>query len=262
MSFPEFDITGRKILLVGAARGIGRGVADVLAEAGAEVAIASFNLTSAQKAATEINAAGGKARAYAADATKAPDMERLAGEVLKDLGGIDVLVNCVGDHLGKPVVARPGMKEEGMNEAEWHHIVDLNLTQAFTGSKAVGPHMLRQGRGVVINLSGVAAFRARPARSAYGSAKAALVAFTQANALEWAPFGVRVNSIAPGLFPDPSQLSKEDLKDRSERALPNVPLRRVGKLREVGFLALYLASDASAYVTGQTFCIDGGASIG
>lgn len=261
MMIPEYDIAGRNILLVGAARGIGKGVAQVLAEAGAQVAIASINPESAKKAAADIGSAGGKACAFAADATQAADMDRLALDVLNAFGRLDVLVNCVGDSLGKPLVARPGKSEEGMNEADWHKIVDINLTEAFTGCKAFGPHFLGQGGGTIINISGIAAFRPAPTRSAYAAAKAAVVGFTQAMALEWAPYQVRVNAIAPGSFPDPEQLGAEAMQQRHALAASRVPLGRIGKLREVGLLALYLASDALAYVTGQTFCIDGGASI-
>ncbi|MBI4189996.1 MAG: SDR family oxidoreductase [Betaproteobacteria bacterium] len=268
MNIPEYDVTGRKVMLVGAARGIGKAIALVLAEAGAEVAIASLNIKSASTAASEISSLGGKAVAYAADATKYDDMERLAGEVLDSFGAVDVLVNCVGDSIGKPIVRRPGRTEEGMTEAEWRFILDVNLTQAFTGCKAFGSHFLQRRRGSIINISGTAALQARAARSAYAAgkpisayaaAKAGVVSFTEATALEWAPFGVRVNSIAPGSFPDPVQMTPEDY--RREAQASGVPLGRVGRLREVGLLALYLASDASAYVTGQTWCIDGGASV-
>lgn len=261
MSLPEFDISGQRILLVGASRGIGKGVARVLAEAGAEVAIASLNLASAEKAAADIRASGGKACAFAADATRAGDMERLATEVLGRWGGIDCLVNCVGDSIGKPVVARPGRTEQGMSETEWHGIVDINLTQAFAGCRAFGPQFLKQGHGSVINISGIAALRPTAERAAYGAAKAALTAFTTATALEWAPWKVRVNAIAPGLFPDPEQLKPEALKQRQDAAAARVPLGRIGNTREVGLMALYLASNAAAYVTGQTFCIDGGVSV-
>ena len=262
MTLPrEFDISGQRILLVGASRGIGKGIARVLAEAGAEVAIASLNLASAEKAAADIRASGGKASAFAADATKAGDMERLAAEVLGRWGGIDCLVNCVGDSIGKPVVARPGKNEIGMSEADWHDIVDINLTQAFAGCKAFGPQFLKQGHGSVINISGIAAIRPAPERAAYGAAKAALTAFTRATALEWAPWQVRVNAIAPGLFPDAEQITPEALQQRQAAAATRVPLGRVGQTREVGLMALYLASPASAYVTGQTFSIDGGSSI-
>ncbi|MDO8751214.1 MAG: SDR family NAD(P)-dependent oxidoreductase [Dehalococcoidia bacterium] len=261
MNIPEYDIAGRKVLLVGAARGIGKGIALVLAEAGAEVAIASLNIKSAADTASEITSYKGKAVAFAADATKAGDMERLAREVLASFGPLDVLVNCVGDAIGKPVVKLPGQLTEGMTGDEWRFIVDVNLTQAFTSCRAFGPHLLEQRHGSVINISGVAAFRAAAARSAYDAAKAGLVRFTEALALEWAPYRVRVNSIAPGSFPDPAQVTPEAFQQRDAAAATRVPLGRVGRLREVGLLALYLASDASAYVTGQTWCIDGGASV-
>jgi NAD(P)-dependent dehydrogenase (short-subunit alcohol dehydrogenase family) len=262
MKLREYDITGRKVLLIGAARGIGKGIASVLAEAGADTAIASLNIGSATSAVDEIRASGGKAVAYAADATKLADMERLAEQVLREFGAIDILVNCVGDAIPKPLVARPGLSESGMSEAEWRFILDVNLTQAFTSCKAFGPHFLQQRRGSIINISGIAAVRAGPMRSAYSAAKAGVVSFTEVMALEWAPFGVRVNAIAPGTFPDPAQMTAEKFAERDAQAASRgVPLARVGRLREAGLLALYLASDAAAFVTGQTWSIDGGASI-
>jgi NAD(P)-dependent dehydrogenase (short-subunit alcohol dehydrogenase family) len=261
MNFPEFDMAGRKVLLIGAARGIGKGIAAVLAEAGADIAIASLNLESATAAVKEIQSHGGKAVAYATDATRYADMERLAAEVLDSFGPIDVLVNCVGDSIVKPLVARPGLSETGMSESEWRFIMDVNLTQVFTGCKAFGAHFLQQRRGSIINLSGVAAVRAGATRSAYSAAKAGVVSFTEVMALEWAPFHVRVNAIAPGSVPDPAQMTPEELSKRNALAASRVPLARVGHLREVGLLALYLACDASAFVTGQTWSIDGGASI-
>jgi 2-deoxy-D-gluconate 3-dehydrogenase len=257
----EFDISGRKVLLVGASRGVGKGIAVVLADAGAEVAIASLNHMSARRAADDIAAAGGKAAAYAVDATKCIDMERLAGEVQSSFGSIDVLVNCVGDSIRKPVVPRPGHAEEGMTEQDWRTILDINLTQAFSACKAFGPHFLQQGRGSVINVStSIAAFRAA-GRSAYIAAKGGVINFTESLALEWAPYQVRVNSIAPGSFPDQTQQTPEQFSEVCARAAAQVPLGRAGRMREIGLLALYLASDASAFVTGQTWCIDGGAGL-
>jgi len=261
MNIPEYDVTGRKVLLIGAARGIGKGIAAVLAEAGADVAIASLNIESASAAVKEILSTGGKAVAYAADATQYGDMERLAAEVLASFGPIDVLVNCVGDAIPKPLVPRPGQAESGMTESEWRFIMDVNLTQAFTGCKAFGAHFLQQRRGSIINISGIAAVRAAAMRAAYSAAKAGVVSFTEVMALEWAPFRVRVNCIAPGSFPDPAQMTPDKFRERDAQAESKVPLGRVGRLREVGLLALYLASEASAYVTGQTWSIDGGASI-
>lgn len=261
MSMPEYDITGRRILLVGAARGLGKGIALVLAEAGAEVAIASLNRASATAAADEIKAAGGKAVGYAADATRCADMERLAREVKDSFGPIDVLVNCVGDSISKAVVGRPGQDEEGMSEADWQYVMNVNLTQVFTGCRAFGPHFLQQQRGSIINIStSLSARRTGPMRVAYAAAKGGVISFTEALALEWAPYHVRVNSLAPGSFPDETQLTPEEYRRGNER-WSKVPLGRAGKPREAGLLALYLASDASAFVTGQTWCIDGGDGI-
>lgn len=261
MAIPEYDLAGRKALLVGASRGLGKGIALVLAEAGAEVAIASLNLKSASAAASEIVSLGGKAVAYAADATKCSDMERLSREVQDSFGPIDVLVNCVGDSISKPVVRLPGQTEEGMTEQDWHFILDVNLTQAFTGCKVFGPQFLQHQRGSIINIStSISARRTGAMRCAYAAAKAGVISFTEALALEWAPFHVRVNSIAPGSIPDTAQLTPEEYR-RGNVRWSKVPLGRAGKQREVGLLALYLASDASAFVTGQTWCIDGGDGI-
>jgi NAD(P)-dependent dehydrogenase (short-subunit alcohol dehydrogenase family) len=148
-----------------------------------------------------------------------------------------------------------------MTEADWHSIVDINLTQAFTACSAFGKHLLEQRSGSVINISSFAALRPRAEIVAYAAAKAGLSRFTESLALEWAPYDVRVNAIAPGQFPDIDTLTDEQLRQRDERAAQDIPLRRVGRLREVGLLAVYLASAASAYVTGQTFVIDGGMTL-
>ncbi len=262
MILPEYDITNRKMLVVGGSRGLGKGIALVLAEAGAEVAIASLNLKSASVAADEIIAMGGKAAAFAVDAASCSDMERLARDLHASFGPLDVLVNCVGDSINKPIVARPDQNETGMSEQDWQTIVGVNLTQAFAACRAFGTYFLERRRGSVINIStSIAAFRGGVAGAAYIAAKGGVISFTEALALEWAPYRVRVNSIAPGSFPDESQQTPEYYKQVCTRVAAQVPLGRPGSLREAGLLALYLASDASAFVTGQTWCIDGGAGI-
>ncbi|MCS7206583.1 MAG: SDR family oxidoreductase [Dehalococcoidia bacterium] len=258
---PEYDLTDKRVLITGAGRGIGKGIALVLAEAGAHVAVTALTEANAQRVAEEVRRRGRRALGLVADATKQEDMDRLAQRVLAEWGGLDVLINCVGDAIQKPVVALPGRTEAGMTLADWRTIVDINLTEAFLGCRAFGPYFLSQRRGNVINISSFAAYKASPLRSAYDAAKAGLTQFTRSLALEWAPYGIRVNAIAPGLFPDPEQLPPEEYRRRQERAVQQVPLGRLGTLREVGLLAAYLASDASAYVTGQTFVIDGGLSI-
>ena len=258
---PEYSLENKKILLVGASRGIGKGIALVMAEAGAHVGVTGVTPGNAEKTAEEIRNSGGRAISFIADATKQAEMDAMAPLVLEKLGGLDVLINCLGDHIPQPVVALPGSEDAGMTQTDWQNIVDLNLTEAFLGCRAFGSHFIEQGKGSVINISSFAAIRASKLRSAYDAAKAGLDQFTRSLALEWGPYNIRVNALAPGLFPDPAQLTTEQLQLREERAKSDVPLGRVGLLREPGLLAVYLASDASAYVTGQSFAIDGGLTI-
>jgi 3-oxoacyl-[acyl-carrier protein] reductase len=129
------------------------------------------------------------------------------------------------------------------------------------GCHVFGPHLLDQRAGCVVNISGTSALRASANMAAYAAAKAGLTRFTESLALEWAPSGVRVNAIAPGIFPDPEQFSPEDLQRQWQQVGPQIPLGRVGQLREVGLLAVYLCSDAAAYVTGATVAIDGGRAL-
>ena len=260
MEFPEYNLEGKRALLVGASRGIGKGIALVLGEAGVDVAVASLTANNANTAAEQIRAMGRRALALTGDATKLADMNRVVSQAIEGLGGIDILVNCVGDSIRMPVASIP-QGADGMSEEDWHHILDVNLTSAFTCCSAVGPHFFERRSGVVINISSFASFRAAAFRSAYDAGKAGLMRFTESLALEWAPYGIRVNAIAPGMFPDPEQLTAEEFKRREEAGASQVPLGRMGQLREVGLLAVYLASDAAAYVTGQTWAIDGGQSI-
>jgi NAD(P)-dependent dehydrogenase (short-subunit alcohol dehydrogenase family) len=261
MSDSVFDITGQKVLVVGAGRGIGKGIALAFAEAGADAAITGLTSTGVNQVAREIRTLGRTALPLSGDATKGAEMDRISRQVLEKFGDLDTLVNCVGDSIRKPVVTLPGATAKGMTEEEWHHIVDINLTEAFLGCRAFGSYFLERGQGCVINISGWASFRGRPLSSAYDAAKAGLMRFTECLAQEWAPYGVRVNCIAPGSFPDPEQMTAEAYQARQETAGREIPLGRVGNLKEPGYLAVFLASPAAAYITGQTWAVDGGISI-
>src|SRR6266508_452194 len=245
MALAEFSLEGRKALCIGAGRGIGKGVALVLAEAGAEVAVASLTETNARHVSEQIRSSGRSSQAYAVDATNEVDMLRLAQRVLAEFGNLDILANCVGDSIHRPIVSDPGGSEEGMTHADWQHVVDLNLTHAFLGCRAFGPHFLERRAGCVINISSYVLFRGRIGLAAYNAGKAALNQFTRDTALEWAPYRVRVNAIGPGSFPDPEQQTPERIRNTREELAKRVPLGREGYLRGVGLLATYLASDAA-----------------
>ena len=261
MNLPELDIAGNRALVVGAGRGIGRWIALVMAEAGADVAVLSLRPGGVDRVAGEIQGLGRRTLGLTADATKASDMDRVVHRVHSEFGPLDTLINCVGDAIRKPLVTPPDGGPEGMSEEEWRFILDVNLTEAFQRCRAFGPHFLKQSRSSVINISGVMGFRGQAQLAAYSAAKGGLTQFTQALAKEWATYGVRVNAIAPGLYPDAEQLSAEDLEARQREAAKTVPLGRLGGWRDVGLLAVFLASEASSYVTGQVWAVDGGLSV-
>ena len=198
-----------------------------------------------------------------ADVTKADGVQGAIDAVMKAFGRIDVLVNNLGDAIRKPLVALPGRPDAAtaLSDDELKSVMDINLTEAILCTRAVGPQMLERRSGKVINISSWTARQGGGEMVVYTIAKTALVGFTRAQALEWAPYGVQVNAIAPGIFPDPVTSGEERARQTAARAEQTVPLRRPGRLREVGLLALYLASGASDYMTGQTIFLDGGMSL-
>ena len=257
----EYNIEGKTVIVTGAARGIGKGIARVLAEAGAKVMVTALTDRYLKPLAEEMASAGHPIEAMTADATRAEDWRRTADLALERWGRIDVLINNLGDSIRKPLVPLPGAEDRGpITDEEWRFVIDINLTEAFMGCRAIGPHFLERRRGKVINVSGFAARKGSPEMLVYATAKAGLARLTQTLALEWAPYGITVNSIAPGTFPDPETGDLQQVAASRERAKTAVPLGRVGELREVGLLALYMVSDASNYLTGETIYLDGGLS--
>ena len=258
----EFDITGKVVFITGAGRGIGKGIAQVLAEAGADVALNALTPKYVNATAAEIaKSSGRKVVPVIADVTKADDVKRAVDSVLSTFGRIDVLVNALGDSIRKPLVALPGKEGAAASDDELKFIIDINLTEALLCTRAVGPHMLARKTGKDINIASWTAHQGGRDLVLYTTAKTALAGFTRAQALEWAPYHVHVNCIAPGIFPDVVTSGEERFKQSTQRAEQTVPLKRAGKLREVGLLALYLASDASDYMTGQTLLLDGGLGL-
>lgn len=260
----EFDITGKVVFITGAGRGIGKGIAQVLAEAGADIALNALTPKYVEPAAAEIAAATGrKVVPITADVTKPDEVRRAVDQVLTTFGRIDVLVNALGDSIRKPLVTLPDNKASalGVSDDELRFIMDINLTEALLCTRAVGPHMLERRSGKVINIASWTAHQGGRDMVLYTAAKTGLAGFTRAQALEWAPYGVHVNAISPGLFPDVVTAGEERFRHLTQRAEQTVPLGRPGRLREVGLLALYLASDASDYMTGQTIMLDGGLGL-
>jgi 2-deoxy-D-gluconate 3-dehydrogenase len=257
----EYDITDKVVFISGAGRGIGKGIAQVLAEAGADVAINAMTPKYVTGIAAEIAASSGRrVMPVIADMTDASDVQRAIDETIDAFGRIDVLVNALGDSISTPLVGLPGTEASGspIAEDDIRFIIDINLTEALLATRAVGAHMLARGSGKVINVSSWTAMQGGGDMVLYTAAKAGLSGFTRAQALEWAAHGIQVNAIAPGLFPDVVTGGEERVRRMESWAQREVPLQRTGHLREAGLLALYLASGASDYMTGQTLMLDGG----
>lgn len=257
-----FDLSGKTVFITGAGRGIGRGIAEVLAEAGADIALNALTSQYVEKTANDIaTKTGRKIKPVLADMTDSKAVAESIDTVIRDFGGIDVLVNCLGDAIYRPLVQLPGRKQESITDEELKKIIDLNMTAAIFCTRAVGSHMLERQSGKIINISSYSAGSGGGNLVVYSLAKAAVVGLTRTQALEWAPYNIQINSIAPGLFPEPMVMTEQKEQNLDKWVTTNVPLKRAGKLREVGYLALYLASPASDYMTGQTLYLDGGLSL-
>ena len=260
----QFDITDKVVLVTGAGRGIGKGIAQVLAEAGADVAINALTPTYVAGVAADLEASSGRTVVPAVGDVTTPDgAKAVVGGVLERFGRIDVLVNALGDSIREPLVGLPGSETSGdaISAERLKFVMDINLTEALLCTQEVGPHMMDRGSGKIINISSWTAHSGGGEMVLYTAAKTALSGFTRAQALEWAAYGIQVNCIAPGLFPDIVTGGEARVRASEERAQREVPLGRTGKLKEVGYLALYLSSSASDYMTGQTLYLDGGLSL-
>jgi len=264
MTLPsEFDLTGKVVFITGAGRGIGRGIAEVLAEAGADIAINALTHKYIDSTAAAIREKTNR-RVFPvlADVTRSDEVQTAVENVLSEFGKIDVLINNLGGAIPRPLVKVSEESGSGpLSDEDVKKILDLNMMATILCTRAVGPHMLARREGKIINISSYTAGHGGANVVLYSAAKAAVISFTRAQALEWAPYNIRINSIAPGLFPEPMEMSVEREKQVAKWAERSIPLKRTGKLREVGYLALYLASSASDFMTGQTIHLDGGLSL-
>jgi len=253
----RFRLDGRRVFITGGSRGFGRVIALAAAEAGADVVLAARDPEELARTAAEVRERGRQALAFSADIGEPAACEALCARLLAEAGPIDVLVNNVGGrNLDVPI--------EETDLATWQRFVDLNLTSCFICTKMIGGAMLKRGAGRVINIasiSGLIANRGIGGRH-YETAKAAVIHFTRATAADWAPRGVTVNAICPGLFmTEPNQAWAKKNPQVIETFVRAVPMGRAGEPDEIGPLAVYLASPASSYVTGAAFVIDGGYTL-
>jgi NAD(P)-dependent dehydrogenase (short-subunit alcohol dehydrogenase family) len=259
MGFTEwFGLAGKRALITGASRGLGREMALAVAEAGADVIITGRTQTSLDVTVDDIRAHGRQASTVIADMSVPEECQSSCERILADLGPIDILINNVGNRE-----MSASIDEETLET--WRAMIDLNLTSCFLGTRIIGAAMLKRGKGGrIINIASISALIANCGIGgrAYETAKAAVLHFTRCAAADWAPHGITVNAICPGLFmTDVNREWNERRPDVIDAFVQNVPMGRPGKPHEIGPLAVYLASPAAAYVTGASYVIDGGYTL-
>jgi NAD(P)-dependent dehydrogenase (short-subunit alcohol dehydrogenase family) len=253
----RFRLDGKRLLITGGSRGFGRVIALAAAEAGADIILVARDPEALARTAGEVRERGRQAWTFVADVAQPAICEDLCKRVLAEQPPIDILVNNVG---GRDL----DVAIEVAELADWSRFVDLNLTHCFICTKMIGGAMLARGEGRVINIasiSGIVANRGIGGRH-YETSKAAVIHFTRAVAADWAPRGVTVNAICPGLFmTEPNVAWAKKNPKVIETFVSAIPMGRAGDPQEIGPLAVYLASPASSYVTGAAFVIDGGYTL-
>jgi len=245
-----FSLVGKVALVTGGGRGLGRGIALALAEAGADVAIASRTRSDLEAVAGEIEAKGRRARVVVGDVSAPREAHRLVEEAVGWRGRLDVLVNAAGVNRRIPSLE--------VREEDWDWILGVNLKGTFFVCQAAGEVMVNQGKGSIINIASLLSAVGIPTLAPYAASKTGVVGLTRVLAAEWGPHGVRVNAIAPGYFR--TKMTEGLFSDPKwvERLKRQVPLGREGFPEDLSGAAVFLASDASRYITGQVIYVDGG----
>ncbi len=249
----KLSLKGKVALVTGAGKGLGRAAALGLARAGADVALLARTRKDLEVLKAEIEALGRKAAVEVGDVTKSAQVDAAVANTVATLGRLDIVVHSAGGSMRKPAL--------DLTDADWGALIAVNLDSTFFVNRAAGRVMTAQRSGSIINISSGAGLRGRPTNAPYSAAKAGVINLTKALAMEWAASGVRVNALAPGRFLTP--LTATEMGDPAKYAayIKNVPLGRIGKPEELEEIVVWLASEASAFVTGSVLVIDGGQTL-
>ena len=250
MSFRLLGLEGKVAVVTGGTSGIGRALSLGLAEAGAHVIATARRKQQVDETAADIEKLGRKTLRLASDVCDRASLEAVLGATLQSLGKVDILINCAGRIKRTPTLTMP--------EEEWTAILDTNLTGTLRACQVFGRPMLERGYGRIVNIASLNSFVALNEVAAYAASKAGVASLTRSLAVEWSRRGVNVNAIAPGVFRTELNAQLLDSTPRGQELLMRTPMGRFGKTEELVGAAIFLASDAASFVTGQTLVVDGG----
>jgi len=250
MTYAPLDLIGKVAVVVGGTSGIGRAIAHGLAEAGANVVATSRRAEQVEAAAKEVEARGRRTLRVTSDVADSSSLEKVLDESIAAFGKVDILVNSAGQTKRAPTL--------DFSIEDWNEIFETNLTGTLRACQVFGRHMLERGYGRIINIASLSTFVALLEVAAYSASKAAVASLTKSLAIEWAPRGVCVNAIAPGVFRTALNQKLLDETERGREFLLRTPMKRFGKVEELAGAAVFLASDAASFVTGEILVVDGG----
>ena len=250
MPYAPLDLTGQTAVVIGGTSGIGRVMTRALAEAGADVVATSRRMDVVEETAKEIESMGRATLRVPSDVTDRASLETVLAQSIERFGKVEIMINCAGRTKRVPSL--------DLSEEDWNAILETNLTGTLRAAQVFGRHMVERGYGRIVNIASLSSFVALFEVAAYGASKAGVAALTKQLAIEWASRGVCVNAIAPGVFRTPLNQNLLDGTDRGREFQVRTPMKRFGKLEELGGAAVFLSSPAASFVTGEVLVVDGG----